>query len=268
MVWAIGDIQGCFLSFKQLLERIGFDEKRDTLWIAGDIVNRGGYSLETVEYLYSIRERVKLILGNHDIALIASHLGVKKSNPTIDPILNHKMADKWISWLREQPFALIDSKLGYVMAHAGIAPNFDLEDVIKWNAFLQEKLQSEDAGKWLKEMMGKKMKKLKFEDDKEYFAFSSFIRMRYCYDKRTLDFENKLEPSKESYKKGLKPWFESKNRQSLPLKVIFGHWSTLGYFENEDVACLDSGCLWGAKLTAKRLDTDSDIIVQSNCRGM
>jgi bis(5'-nucleosyl)-tetraphosphatase (symmetrical) len=266
MVWAIGDIQGCFEAFKQLLFRIDFDPKRDKLWIAGDIVNRGPNSLKTLEYLYSIKESINLVLGNHDIALIAAYLGVKKSNSTIDPILSHKMADKWIKWLREQPFVVIDGKLGFIMSHAGIAPNFDLEDVLKWNGVLQEKLQSKNASKWLKSMMNKKQRKIKFSDDKEYFAFSSFIRMRYVFDKEILEFENKLEPSKGSYKESLKPWFEVKGRKNLPLKVIFGHWSTLGYFENQDVICLDSGCLWGAKLTAKRLDEVG--IVQTNCKGI
>jgi bis(5'-nucleosyl)-tetraphosphatase (symmetrical) len=268
MVWAIGDIQGCFDSFMKLLERIDFDTKKDTLWIAGDIVNRGDKSLETLLYLYSIRDRVRFVLGNHDIALIATRFGVKKSNATIEPILSHKKGDELIDWLRDQPFVQIDSRLGFVMSHAGIAPNFDLEDVISWNEKLKDKLTSDKAPKWLKELMGNRTKRAKFKENPEFFAFSSFIRMRYCFDRDTLDFESKLEPSKEIYKSGVRPWFEIEDKKPLPLKIIFGHWSTLGYFENESVACLDSGCLWGSKLTAKRLDSNSNVIVQSECQGI
>ncbi len=127
MIWAIGDIQGCFKPFKTLLERIKFNSRYDKLWVAGDIVNRGENSLETLEYLYSIKDSIKMVLGNHDIALIASYFGIKKPNPTIEPILSHKMAKEWIDWLREQPFVIYDKKLNYLMTHAGVAPNFSLK---------------------------------------------------------------------------------------------------------------------------------------------
>ncbi len=263
MIWAIGDIQGCFDSFRQLLFRIDFNPKRDTLWIAGDIVNRGEKSLETIEYLYSIKDSIKLVLGNHDIALIGAYFGIKKSNPTIEPILSHKMAKEWIEWLRRQPFLIYDGELGFIMTHSGVAPNFTLEDAKKWSNKLSKKLQSQDAPKWLESMMSKRVDSIAFKEDKEYYALSSFIRMRYCLSEDKLEFENKLEPSKRSYKDGLKPWFEIQREEKLGLKVIFGHWSTLGYFENSEVVCLDSGCLWGAKLTAKRLDGDE--IIQTSC---
>ncbi|MBT8349328.1 MAG: fructose-bisphosphatase class III, partial [Sulfurovum sp.] len=125
-VWAIGDIQGCYKSLRTLLEKIDFDVTRDKLWIAGDLVNRGEGSLETLEYLYSIKENVEIVLGNHDISLIAAYYGIKKSNPTIDPILESPEAKKLIDWLRGQQFLHVDYELGFCMAHAGISPEFDL----------------------------------------------------------------------------------------------------------------------------------------------
>ena len=107
-VWAIGDIQGCYNSLRALLEKIDFDPSKDKLWIAGDLVNRGEGSLETLEYLYGIKESVEIVLGNHDITLIAAYYGIKKTNPTIDPILESPEAEKLIDWLRGQKFLHVD----------------------------------------------------------------------------------------------------------------------------------------------------------------
>ena len=131
-VWAIGDIQGCYSSFREMLEKIKFNPKKDTLWIAGDLVNRGDGSLETLEYLYNIRKSIKVVLGNHDLALIAVYYGFKKSNSTLEPILNSPNAKKLIEWLKSQPFLHVDEKLGYCMVHAGISPEFDLTMAIKY----------------------------------------------------------------------------------------------------------------------------------------
>jgi len=154
-IWAIGDIQGCYDAFMRLLEEIDFDPEQDRLWIAGDLVNRGNGSLEVLEYLYAIRDRIDVVLGNHDITLLAIYWGLKKSNPTLDPVLASPDADRLIGWLRAQPFVHYDKKLGYVMVHAGIPPAFDLETALHFSRKLQEKLQSDKAAKWLdKKMLG------------------------------------------------------------------------------------------------------------------
>ena len=140
-VWAIGDIQGCYKSFMELLEKIAFNPTQDRLWIAGDLVNRGEGSLETLEYLYSIKESVDIILGNHDITLIAAYYGIKKSNPTIDPILESPEAEKLINWLRGQKFLHVDYQLGFCMSHAGISPEFYLGMALKYSKRIEEKLQ-------------------------------------------------------------------------------------------------------------------------------
>ena len=152
-VWAIGDIQGCYTSLRALLEKIEFDVTKDKLWIAGDLVNRGEGSLETLEYLYSIKENVEIVLGNHDISLIAAYYGIKKSNPTIDPILESSKAQKLIDWLRGQKFLHVDYQLGYCMAHAGISPEFDLGMAMMYAKSVEEKLQSEHASVWLEQML-------------------------------------------------------------------------------------------------------------------
>jgi len=270
-VWAVGDIQGCYRSFRELLTKISFDPSKDRLWIAGDLVNRGEGSLETLEYLYSIRESVEIVLGNHDITLIAAYYGIKKSNPTIDPILNSPNAAKLIDWLREQKFLHVDHQLGFCMAHAGISPEFDLGMAIRYARRVEEKLQSEHAEVWLEKMFKSGIDRFNRDSSKidiDRYIVSAFTRMRFCYKDHRLDFNQKGAPTVALRVKGLKPWFKSKNRKPIELKIIFGHWSTLGLYEDNNVLGLDTGCLWGGQLTAARIDRAEVEIVSVECENI
>jgi len=267
-VWAIGDIQGCYNSLKALLEKIDFDVTQDKLWIAGDLVNRGEGSLETLEYLYSIKENVEIVLGNHDITLIAAYYGVKKSNLTIDPILESPEAKKLIDWLRGQKFLHVDYQLGYCMAHAGISPEFDLGMAMMYAKSVEEKLKSDQAAIWLEQMFKKGSNRFNRDAsliDIDRYIVSAFTRMRFCYGDHRLDFDQKGPPTDELREKGLKPWFECQNRKDIDLRIIIGHWSTLGFYQDEHVLALDTGCLWGGKLTAARIDSDEVEIVSIDC---
>ena len=267
-VWAIGDIQGCYDPLKVLLEKIDFDPERDTLWLAGDLVNRGPKSLEVLEYLYSIRDSVEIVLGNHDISLIAAYYGIKKSNETIDPILQSPHAEKLINWLRQQKFLHTDYALGYCMSHAGISPEFDLGMAVEYAHRIESRLQGDDVKTWLKQMFKHGVERFDRKAtyiDIDRYILSSFIRMRYCYKDHRLDFKQKGAPTEKLREKGLKPWFESANRKDIELKIIFGHWSTLGFYQNDDVLSLDTGCLWGGALTAARIDVKEAEIVSVDC---
>ncbi len=274
-VWAIGDIQGCFDSFQKILKKINFDPEVDELWVAGDLVNRGDKSLETLNYIYKHRASMKVVLGNHDVALISAYAGIKKSNSTIDPILEAPNAKELIDWLRHQPFLHWDYKLGYVMAHAGISPQFDLGMAIAYASRIEKKLQGRDYKAWLKHM--NKISSNKFNSranplDIEKYILSSFISMRFCEDDGTLDFKQKgsAKSIKQFYKK-LYPWFTCPTRRNIPLTIVFGHWSTLvndsplNYYSDGKVIGLDTGCLWGNKLTIARLDLDEPMVVQLSC---
>jgi bis(5'-nucleosyl)-tetraphosphatase (symmetrical) len=268
-VWAVGDIQGCFDSFRELLKKIKFNPEVDELWVAGDLVNRGDKSLETLNYLYSIKDSIKVILGNHDIALIAAYAGVKKSNETIQPILDASNATELINWLRHQPFLHWDFKLGYCMAHAGISPQFDFGMAVTHSLRIEKKLQGRNYQAWLKHMF--KVNSNKFNAkassmDIDKYILSSFTVMRFCEDDGRLDFKQKGPPTEyKVIKKGLKPWFSCPTRRSMSLKIVFGHWSTMGYYQDSNVLALDTGCLWGGKLTAARLDLEEAVIVQISC---
>lgn len=268
-VWAVGDIQGCFDSFQELLKKVDFDPQKDELWVAGDLVNRGDNSLETLNYLYSIKDSIKVVLGNHDIALIAAYAGVKKSNETIQPILDAPNASELIHWLRHQPFFHWDFKLGYCMAHAGVSPQFDFGMARTHAARIEKKLQGRNYKAWLKHMFKKSSNKFNAKAsslDIEKYILSSFTAMRFCEDDGRLDFKQKGKPTEyKVLKKGLKPWFACPTRRSTSLKIVFGHWSTLGYYQDSNVLALDTGCLWGKALTMARLDVEEPIIVQVQC---
>ncbi len=264
-VWAIGDIQGCYVAFRRLLVKIDFDESRDKLWIAGDLVNRGEGSLETLEYLYSIRDRVQIVLGNHDVALLAIYWGIKKSNPTLDPILESENVDKLIEWLRVQPFVHYDKDLELLMVHAGIPPEFDIDIALKYSKKLQDKLSGEDAPRWLRKKMSIAVDADNTKKKKNRYAINAFTRMRFCDKEGELNFSQKGAPNTRTYGSGLFPWFEIPKRKKLGAKVIFGHWSTLGYMDSDVAISLDTGCVWQGKMTAKRIDIKGGEIVQVDC---
>lgn len=267
-VWAIGDIQGCNDSLQKLLKKIDFTPYKDTLWIAGDLVNRGPQSLEVLEYLYSIKESVVIVLGNHDIALIAAYYGIKKSNESIEPVLSSPNASKLIHWLCEQKFLHVDYSLGYCMSHAGISPEFDLGMALEYAKRIEDNLKRNDVEIWLKQMFRHSVERFDRNAstiDIDRYILSSFIRMRFCYMDHRLDFDQKGAPTEALRRKGLKPWFECQNRKEIHLKIIFGHWSTLGLYRDEKVLALDTGCLWGGELTAAKIDSDEIEIVSVSC---
>ncbi|MBN2768076.1 MAG: symmetrical bis(5'-nucleosyl)-tetraphosphatase [Campylobacterales bacterium] len=266
MIWAIGDIQGCYSAFMKLLEKIEFDLARDKLWLVGDIVNRGEGSLEMLEFAYRHKENIEIVLGNHDIALIAAFYGLKKSNPTIDPILRSSRSKELIEWLRKQKFLHIDAELGYCMVHAGISPRFNLEEAKFWSERLSEKLSGNDAKRWLEKIMKSPEGRIRYgktEEEDEMYALSSFTRMRYCFGDKSLELLQKGSPGA---KKDLTmPWFFHPDRKKIEQKIIFGHWSTLGFHRNESVLGLDTGCIWGGALSAARIDDKSEKIITFEC---
>jgi bis(5'-nucleosyl)-tetraphosphatase (symmetrical) len=269
-VWAIGDIQGCYDSFRELLEKVKFNIVEDELWIAGDLVSRGNKSLEVLNYLYSIKGSIKVVLGNHDIALISAYAGIKKPHASTISILEAPNVKELINWLRHQPFLHWDYTLGYAMAHAGISPQFDFGMAIRHASRIEKKLRGRNYKAWLKHMHKKSSNRFNAEAyslDIEKYILSSFTSMRFCRDDGELNFKQKGEPTEyKVLKKGLKPWFACPTRKSMTMKIVFGHWSTLGYYHDSNVLALDTGCVWGRKLTAMRLDIQEDILVQVSCQ--
>ncbi len=265
-VWAIGDLQGCLGPTERLLERIGFDPARDRLWFCGDLVNRGGESLETLRLAYSLRESVVTVLGNHDLSLLAiaerREADQRKVNPDLQRVLFAPDRDQLLDWLRAQPLAHADRGLGWMMVHAGIAPKWDADTALAMAAEVEQVLRGDNRKGLLRNMYGDRpawSPGLR-GTDRQRAIINVFTRMRYCSPRGRIAFEEKGPPGTQQ--PGLYPWYAVPGRVERGLKVVCGHWSSLGLFIGHGVHAIDTGAVWGGKLTALRLDGDELRVVQ------
>ena len=266
--YAIGDIQGCFDALEFLLEKIAFDPHKDTLWFAGDLVNRGDKSLETLRFIKNLGERAISVLGNHDLTLLALSEGCENiKHHTLDDILHAPDRTELIDWLRTQPLLHHDKSLGYTMVHAGLPPQWDLKLAQQCAHEVEQVLSGDNYREFLAHMFGNEPRKWKSSLqgwDRLRFITNSFTRMRYCKPSGKLNFKDKgIIGSQQA---GYIPWYEVPGRKSRGLKILFGHWSTLfGHTSQPDVYALDTGCLWGGSLTAMRLDSQEPEFVAVEC---
>jgi bis(5'-nucleosyl)-tetraphosphatase (symmetrical) len=254
--YAIGDIQGCYSAFQTLLQRIKFDAKSDQLWLVGDLINRGSGSLEVLRWCYQHRDNIQTVLGNHDLHAIAVAHGIRKPNrsDTLQPILDAPDADILLTWLRHQP--LMISNGDYVMVHAGLLPQWEVNQALTYAKEVEAALQSNTYGDFLLNMYGNTPNT--WHDglrgyDRLRAITNAMTRMRVCTIEGALDFSFKGELA--DVPKGLIPWFDLPNRASKNQAMIVGHWSALGLYQSKNVYALDTGCLWGGKLTAMCLET-------------
>jgi bis(5'-nucleosyl)-tetraphosphatase (symmetrical) len=262
-VYAIGDVQGCYAALMRLLEKIAFDEAHDQLWFCGDLVNRGPDSLAVLRFVRGLNERMPAaavtVLGNHDLHLLALAAGKGRAHnsDTLDAVLAAKDADDLLRWLRQQPLLHHDEHLAMTMVHAGLAPQWSLEDAQLYARELEAVLQGEYYAEFFGAMYGNEPA-LWADDLSDWprlrFISNCFTRLRYCHEDGRLDFHDKSTPGKQA--EGLLPWYDVAERKSQEQAIIFGHWSTLGLYQERNVHCLDSGCLWGGQLTALRLSVD------------
>jgi bis(5'-nucleosyl)-tetraphosphatase (symmetrical) len=264
--WAIGDLQGCYDALQRLLERIRFDPAGDRLWFCGDLVNRGGQSLETMRLVHSLRAHSVAVLGNHDLSLLA--IGERtpdeqrKVNADLQRVLFADDTRTLLDWLRQQPLLHADRTLGWMMVHAGLAPKWTTTLAEKHAGEVERKLRGDGYRKLLKNMYGDKpawSPKLAGLE-RERAIINIFTRLRYCAPGGRIAFEEKGEPGTQAA--GLYPWYEAPGRAHRDLKIVCGHWSTLGLFIGHGVHAIDTGAVWGGKLTALQLDTDELRVVQ------
>ena len=265
--YAIGDIQGCFDELKALLERCHYSADRDELWFVGDLVNRGPKSLETLRFVRSLGAGATVVLGNHDLHLLALAVGSKrkpKDGDTLDEVLEARDRDQLLEWLSGRPLAVFDEPRGDFLVHAGLVPEWsprfaaqlarEVEAVLRDDArSLFDAMYGNKPEKWSDELRGM---------DRLRFAINVFTRMRYCRRDGTLDLKVKDAPGEQPTE--LLPWFDVPGRRSRDVRVICGHWSTLGLVRRRDLLALDTGCVWGGALTAVNLDAQV-APVQSAC---
>jgi bis(5'-nucleosyl)-tetraphosphatase (symmetrical) len=254
-VYAIGDIQGCDDEFAALLERIQFDSSHDRLWLTGDLVNRGPKSLEVLRRVKSLGPAVTTVLGNHDLHLlaVAATQGAQlRKSDTLQTVLGAADRDELLDWLRHQPLLHHDAALGWTMVHAGLAPQWDLACATACARELETVLRSESSAHDLFPAMYGNRPRQWSEDltgfDRLRFITNCFTRLRYCDSQGRLDLEYK--GTLDQAPAGLMPWFRAPNRRSAQLRVVFGHWSALGFHSGDGVLGIDTGCVWGGKLCA------------------
>lgn len=265
-VWAIGDLQGCYGPTQRLLEKIRFDPAQDRLWFCGDLVNRGGESLETLRLVHSLREHCEVVLGNHDLSLLAiserSPDDQRKVNPDLQRILFAEDREPLIEWLRHRPLLHSDRELGWMMIHAGMAPKWTTAHAEKHAREVEHRLRSDSRRKLLRNMYGDypAWSPALRGVERERAIINIFTRLRYCSPRGRIAFNEKGAPGTQA--PGLYPWYEVPGRSERDLKIVCGHWSTLGLFIGHGVHAIDTGAVWGGKLTALQLDTDEFRIVQ------
>ena len=258
--YAIGDIQGCYHDLQALLQLIKFDPIQDTLWFAGDLVNRGPNSLQVLRFIKSLNERAIVVLGNHDIHLLAvaeNNLQYLKPEDTLGSILSAYDREELLHWLRNRPLLHHDSKLGFTMIHAGLPPQWNLEQARQYANEVEQALSGTQYKNYLENVYGNKPKKWSEELEgweRLRFITNCFTRLRYCSADGKLNLKKKDSPLLEWNEDKYQAWFLWSNRASREEKIIFGHWSTLGYHADNGVYALDTGCLWGGNLTALRLE--------------
>ncbi len=256
-VYAIGDIQGCYDPLRRLLDVLDFDPTQDKLWAVGDLVNRGPQSAQVLRLLMELGSSAVCVLGNHDLTLLAVAEGFIQTRPkdTFDSILEAPDRESLLDWLRHQPLLHHDAELDYTMVHAGLPPQWDLAQAQACAAELEAILRGPDYLWFLEHMFGSEPDQ--WQDDLQgmdrlRFIANGLTRMRYCNAEGVLCFSSKGPLGTQP--PGFLPWFRVPGRKSAALNIVFGHWGTLGYHREPGISALETGCAWGHKLTALRLD--------------
>ncbi|OQW91795.1 MAG: bis(5'-nucleosyl)-tetraphosphatase (symmetrical) [Beggiatoa sp. IS2] len=259
--YVIGDIQGCYIELRQLLKFIHYHPNKDTLWCVGDLVNRGPHSLEVLRFIKGLGEKAVVVLGNHDLHLLAVAHGWTERlhrRDTLTAILQASDKTELLTWLRHRPLLHYDVTLKIAMIHAGLPPQWDIAQASQYAHEVEMALRGDHYQEYFNCLYGSKPRKwsedLKGEERLRYIT-NCFTRLRYCSAEGELALEKKDAPEFTVHSP-YQPWFSLPNRRSRETRIIFGHWSTLGYYTQHHVTALDTGCLWGGTLTALRLEDE------------
>jgi bis(5'-nucleosyl)-tetraphosphatase (symmetrical) len=254
--YAVGDIQGCYSELRQLLDRIGFDPTADRLWSVGDLVNRGPDSLSVLRWFKALGDRAVVVLGNHDLHLLALAAGNEKhaKKSTLDDVLSAPDREELLDWLRHRPVMHVDDKKRFTMIHAGLPLQWDLAQARACAAELETELRGPGYPDFLHAMYGNQPDLWSPElagADRLRFITNCFTRLRYCDAEGRLLLNEKAAPGLQSDQ--AIPWFKVPGRATREERIVAGHWSTLGYIAEHNLWALDTGCLWGGSLTAVRI---------------
>jgi bis(5'-nucleosyl)-tetraphosphatase (symmetrical) len=267
MHYLIGDLQGCCDAFERLLTRLDFSPSRDHLHLLGDLVNRGPASLATLRRLQGLGGAATCLLGNHDLHLLATAAGVRKPHrsDTVQDILDAPDRAALLDWLRQQRLACFAQ--GWLMVHAGVLPQWSGEDTLALAAEVEAVLRDDAAlAGFLPQMYGNEPEQWRSElagVPRLRCIVNALTRLRFCDAEGRMDFKTK--DGADAAPPGFMPWFEVPGRRSVGTPIAFGHWSTLGQLLRPDLAALDSGCVWGGRLSALRVDGGRRELIQVEC---
>jgi len=270
--YAVGDLQGCLDALQCLLKQVAFDPLKDQLWLVGDLVNRGPQSLETLRYLYSIRESVVCVLGNHDLHLLAAGRNIErlKKADTLREILEAPDGQELLEWLRQQKLLHYDEQRDIALVHAGIPPQWSLRKALKYAAEVEEALRDDNLIEpFLDGMYGNEP--AKWDSDLKGVTrlrviTNYFTRMRFCTSEGKLELKGK--EGVDTAPPGYAPWFSHIERKTRGLKIIFGHWAALeGRCDEPGIFALDTGCVWGGAMTLLNVDTGARLLCECDEQG-
>jgi bis(5'-nucleosyl)-tetraphosphatase (symmetrical) len=262
--WLVGDVQGCDAALARLVDRIGFSASRGTLYVLGDLVNRGPESAQVLRRLMAYGDGAKCLLGNHDLSLLALAHGLRAphGNDTLDSVLLAKDRDAMLEWLRHRRMAMHEH--GLLMVHGGVLPQWDLAQVLALAGEVETALRGPDATEFLRHMYGNQPDR--WSDSligaaRLRVIVNALTRLRFCTPEGAMDLKASGAPADAPA--GCLPWFDVPGRRSAGVRIAFGHWSTLGFLEREDIVALDTGCVWGGCLSAWCVETGE--LVQVEC---
>jgi bis(5'-nucleosyl)-tetraphosphatase (symmetrical) len=256
--WAIGDLQGCYREFRALLDRVRFDPVRDTLWLVGDLVNRGPGSLEALRAVRALGAAARVVLGNHDLHLLAIRYGGHKPNrgDTFDAVLAAPDCDELCDWLRHQALLVSDREMGFVMTHAGIPHIWSLREAEAHANEVETVLRGEGYRDYFAALYGNRPDRWDpalTGMDRWRVITNYFTRMRLVDAEGRLDFAYKGPVAHAP--SGWAPWYDYRARKPLKPTILFGHWASLeGHTGRAGIVALDTGCVWGRTLTALCLE--------------
>ena len=265
--YLVGDIQGCYNALQQLLEKINFDPVSDRLWLCGDLVNRGGESLQVLRLLKSIEHSVSVSLGNHDLHLLANDKRYPdggSGNKEFDQVLCAPDRDSLLDWLCTQPMAAWSEEFQMLRVHAAVIPQWDWQAAVAAGAEVSAVLQSPQRGKFLRRMYGN-APKLWREDRTGWkrlrLITNILTRMRFCDELGRGIYNASGPPGSQPAR--YKPWFKHKHRLTRDVTIAFGHWAAMGLRVKKRYIAMDSGCVWGGRLSALRLE--DRVLTQTRC---
>ncbi len=271
-LYLIGDLQGCDGPLQRLLDRLDFSPSRDTVFLLGDLVNRGPASAEVLRRLMGYGDAARCLLGNHDLHLLAAAHGIRPPHrlDTLHGILEAPDRPALIDWLRHQHLALRETLQGQdiLMVHAGVLPSWSAETTMALAAEVQTALRGPDLAGFLGQMYGNtptQWSNALQGADRLRVIVNALTRLRFCTADGVMEFESK--EGAGGSPEGYLPWFDVPGRQTASMAVAFGHWSTLGWLGRSDVLSLDTGCVWGGSLSALKIGSTpaANELIQVRC---